>query len=225
VTRGSLFFLVGGSALIGGIAGASVTRLLGPPSAPPAHSAQATKLEPETAPADATLSARVDALERSMRALEQRMEPVLRAIAISASANNAEDKPRAKEPSSLIGDPVFEAAVLDVMERAREVRSTERDRRRQEQVEQWATQLTDRLGLSPSQRASLLEIRAGAAADMQSLYSRDAGVQLDQRPARLESIRGEAEKKLSRILDSRQLAEYDKLGPELSMSYRLRGGR
>jgi hypothetical protein len=214
--------LVGGSALVGGIAGAGVTRLLGPPSGP-THSASAPKLEAEAASADATLSARVDALERSVRALEQRMEPVLRAIAISASSNNPDDKPRPKEANSLIGDPVFEAAVLDVMERAREVRSTERDRRRQEQVDQWATQLTDRLGLSPAQRTGVLQVRASAAAEIQSLFADDAGVPWDQRAARVETIRGDAENKLSKILDSRQLAEYQKLGPELTMGYRLRG--
>lgn len=217
--------LVGGSALIGGIAGAGVTRMLGPTSGPPAHPAPTAKLEAESAPADATLSERVDALERSVRSLEQRIEPMLRLIAMSASAKSADDKPRANEANSMIGDPVFEAAVLDVMERAQEARSTERDRRRKEQVDQWATQLAERLGLSPAQRASVLEIRANATTEIQSIFARDAGVQIpwDQRQARVEAVRGEAEKKLSKVLDSRQLTEYDKLGPELTLSARLRG--
>jgi hypothetical protein len=215
---------IASSAIVGAIAGAVAARSLGAPG-PQSPSAPTAKLEAESAPADATLSARVDALERSVRSLEQRIEPLLRAIAISASANSADDKPRSNEAKSLIGDPVFEAAVLDVMERQQEARSTERDRRRKEQVDQWATQLAERLGLTPAQRASVLEIRARAMTDIQSVFARDAGVQVpwDQRQARVEAIRGEAEKKLSNMLDSRQLAEYEKVGPELGLSARLRG--
>jgi hypothetical protein len=195
-----------------------------------AESSHGPRLEAESSAAGgAMLSARVEALEQSVRSLERRLEPMLRAVAASAIANGADERPRSSETKSLIDDPVFEAAVIDVMDRAAEVRSSERERRRderrKEQLERWATDLTERLGLTPSQRTGVLEIRANTMTEMQRVFGRDAGAELppDQQRARAEAVRAEAEAKLTETLDSRQLAEYQKLDPELKVGRGPRG--
>lgn len=207
------------SALTGGLAAAALTRLAsgrGSPSASPSASPPKAPELDLSALEDDPLIARVESLERAVRALERRP-------ALPRPSGSASSPPPSAKQKALVDDPVFEAAVADVMERVAAQRSSERDVRREErraqQLDRWATELGEKLKLTPAQRSSVVEIRSQMMAEMQRSFEGDAGAELsrEQRRARSESIRSAAEAKLARALDSRQLAAYEALDPDLKL--------
>ena len=171
------------------------------------------------------LATRLDALESALRSLQRREQAQLRASAPSSGPNTA----RPAETKSLVDDPVFEAAVTDVLQRVAEQQASERqaqrDERQQQRMDRWATELSARLALTPEQRATLVQLRTSMQAEMQGAFEADAGAALsrEQRRARAREIEAAAEAKLSAALSARQLAEYQKLDPELKLSRGSRG--
>lgn len=171
------------------------------------------------------LAHRIEALEGAVRSLQRRDQAQLRALAASAPSSGP-NSARPAEARSLVDDPVFEAAVTDVMERVAEQQATERQAQREERqkqrVDHWATELSAKLALTPEQRASLLQIRTSMQEEMQRAFDADAGAALsrEQRRARAREIQATAEARLGAALSGRQLAEYEKLDPELKLSRR-----
>lgn len=173
---------------------------------------------------ESRLVGRLENLERSVRELEARRDaarsqPV---IARAGEGPPVPEEPRHTPPP--VDDPVFEAAVLDILERAEEGRDSEREVRRNERARQrselWANELGMRLALSPGQAAKLLEVRSRLEADLKKQRQRPpegAPVPREQRRAATQALRESAEKQVREVLDHRQLAEYEKLAPDLKL--------
>jgi hypothetical protein len=220
------WLLAGSSALIGGVAGAAVaTRYLTEDAAStagaPAAAAQELGAAGRSAPDAQQLASRLEALERSLRELEHRQtSPPPHVPVTAASAGMPEPAPILAAPA----DPVFEAAVLDIIERAEEGRDSERDTKRderaRERAEAWANELTMRIGLSPAQTARLVEIQTQLRDELRARRS-DAPtgkyISKEQRRAAVQAVRLRAEQDLREVLEPNQANEYDKLDSQLKI--------
>jgi hypothetical protein len=216
----SAWLLVGSSALIGGVAGAVGAWYLQEDAPSRAVERPLPELASERDPAlDPQLVSRLQALERSVRELESR-RPSVASGGAGAPVSAGALAPTLVTPA----DPVFEAAVLDIIERAEEGRDSERDTRRderaRERAEAWANELTMRLGLSPTQTAKLAEIQAQLRDELRARRSNAAPgkfVPREQRRAAAQALRQRAEQELRELLDPSQAREYDKLDAELKI--------
>jgi hypothetical protein len=222
------------SALLGGVAGASAAawflRDAPAPSTPVAHNT-GTLDAIEHPGVDAPLLERIERIEHTIRAIQARGAPTERARrgqestteVAASSVGPASAAPQAND-APLVNDPVFEAAVLDILERAEDDRSSERDVRRTErahqQAEHWTKELTTRLALSSTQAAKLLEIRTQLASDLRERRRDVAGgpfVPREQRRAAVAALRERAERELRKVLEPQQVARYDELEAELKI--------
>lgn len=212
--RTLLLSVAGVSALIGGLTGAFASSLLAPPARDEARARTShDPVEDKTSP---QVSARLDALERSVRALELRRLIERPTSAAAPSNSEAKDTP-------LVDDPVFEAAVLDVLARAERGRASEREARREEnkrlRVEQWGAQLTRELTLQPDQLSAILKLRDDLAKALDERGAPGAAGELSRRARRehRDTLRSEAEAKLRALLNPRQAAAYDQLDADLKL--------
>ena len=220
--------LAGTSALVGGVAGATASSWLAvgqtEPGAP-RTSGSDDGVAPERAAVDSSLLQRVESVEQALRALQGRRtgsEPRARAAETGlAQADAVLDQSRAAAP---IDDPVFEAAVLDVLERAEEDRDSERDVKRadrgRQRAEHWANELATRLALSPEQSAKILQIQTQLISDLRERRRSaptEPYVPREERRAATRALREGAEQQLRQTLDARQVAQYDQLEGELKL--------
>ena len=127
-----------------------------------------------------------------------------------------------------IDSPVFEAAVLDIVERAEdtrdEMRAAARDDKRRRRDEYWANELTQQLGLAPAQTERLLAIRAQLEKDLEQIRSEDADgryVPRAERRAARTSARQGADEQLRAVFTRQQVAAYEALDKEFKL-YRPR---
>jgi hypothetical protein len=219
--------VAGMGGLVGGLAGAGMFAWLrdsGPEPSPAASIA----LQPASAPraseaaasgSDTALLRRLERVERTLSALQTRVASAAPSAAAAEPVAGAESA----ATTAPVVDPVFEAAVLDVLERAEQDRDSERSERRTErtrqQGEHWAAQLTEQLALSPEQAARLLQIRTQLAAALreQSGAAQGRFVPRDERRAATAALRERAELQLKAALDPRQVAQYDQLEGELKL--------
>lgn len=215
--------LIGGA--IGGVVGA---RMMAPAKAAKARAGDASDSTVLHDPGeDAPIEARIAAVERAIRELERRPRgstPALR-------SRPDDSEPSAPTPAApIVDDPVFEAAVRDVMDRVGEERESERDverdQRRQQVAEGWADQLGEKLSLTDPQKTKVKEVIEGLFQKMRDLResrNADAGAFLtrSQRFAQMRELGTEAEGKLKQVLDGKQMAEYESLDGDL----RLGGAR
>lgn len=214
-----ILLLAGACGVAGGLVGAGLVLWLGArqgagaaqaPAPQPVAQAEGT---PAAGAGGADVLRRLESVERRLGALSARTAPA------PAAAGPAPGEPA----SAAIGDPVFEAAVLDVLERAEDERGSERSERRKErarqQAEHWAQELTERLELSPQQAASLTEIRAQLQAELREQGSSADGrfVPRAERRAARAALRERAEQQLRAVLQPRQVAGYEQLGGELKL--------
>lgn len=205
--------------------GASLGITLTRPAAPAAEGMSQPDAD-EVGALESQLVGRLETLERSVRQLETRRDASrspMPAARLGEAAPASEDQRPAPPPP--VDDPVFEAAVLDILERAEEGRDSERDVRRNERARQraehWANELGTRLALSPAQAARLLEVRSQLETDLREQRQRQPEgtfVPREQRRAAAQSLRESAEKQLREVLDARQRAEYAKLSPDLKLA-------
>ncbi len=205
------------SALAGGLVGAGLVIAL------TQNEAARTPVAPAGTLSDARfyleLTRRLDAIERSLRLLEARStEPGTPRVALAAAGSSASAAPSLETAQAAVHGPAFEAAVLDVLERAEQSRDTEpevkREGKERVRTEAWANELTMRLGLSPAQSARLLEIQTQLTTDLRSSRARVPEGQpspTDKGRAATLELRQRAEKQLRDVLDARQLAAYDEL--------------
>lgn len=201
-----------GSGLVGGAAGALLVVLLTRSASPEVRAKPELLVEP--GPPAPQLEGRVAALERSLRALALRESTARAHSPPAGSADPAADKPPPADVAPIVDNPVFEAAVRDVMDRAEQERDAEREAQRAEwrkQVAQdWAHGLTDKLRLTEAQKAKLVEIsgkfweqlRAARPGDNAEPESRQ------QRRERMDALRKSAEEELGKVLDATQLETY-----------------
>lgn len=214
--------LAGACGLAGGLAGATLVHWLGArgdagtgpvPLPAPLAPARAADAAGES---QAEVLRRLDAVERRLSALALRGSLAARPAGAAA--------PAPEEPAAAgVGDPVFEAAVLDVLERAEDERDSERSERRKErarqQAEHWAQALTERLELSAEQAAQVTEIRAQLQAELRDQSSGGDGrfVPRAERRAARAALRERAEQQLKGVLLPAQAARYEELEGELRL--------
>lgn len=127
----------------------------------------------------------------------------------------------------VVDNPVFEAAVRDLVDRIEEERQSERELERAERsrqwAEQWANDLRDPLKLSDAQKAKLQEIASQFWDRLREARRGDAGLpgSREERRARLNALRDEAEAKLAEVLDGSQMSTYRGLDEEQRLGARF----
>lgn len=208
--------------VIGGLVGAGVCLAFFRPAEPRAR--PVASAEKVTA-ADPALETRLAALEAAVRALETRrpVQPRTEAATTSAAARTTS----APSTGDLIDDPLFEAAVRDVLSRIETDRRAERDVRRDERwrarVENYVNRLEAQLGLNAEQKAQMaaiaLEHRDTLRQRLDAIEDTDPNAR-EKRRELTAALRAEAERKLEQVLDARQMAQYRQLGEDMRI-----GGR
>jgi hypothetical protein len=191
--------------------------------------------------ADASASAaargadeRLAALERRMAQMEMRrsFRPATPAGGTPAAPNPlpptaAQADPQADAPKA-VDDPVFEAAVRDVVQRVEDERDSERQVAREEQrhaaAQRWATELTGKLGLRDDQKAKLSTLAREYYDQLRDVFRGDAGTGLppEERREKVQALRAQYDDKLGGVLDHTQLGEYQKLDDDLKLGARTR---
>jgi hypothetical protein len=207
----------GMGAITGGSVAALISREDSPESGTPA--AVAPVNERSSTPANATASddvaARLTQLERrvaTLQVLQQR-------LALDRQVKNAErgpagDTPTA-DPNALdVADPVFEAAVADIIERDIERRRVERREQRQQQREQemarTVSQLSRTLSLAPAQQSELLRLlneHQGKVSELRENSDPNVDNRADLR-ARFDALAATTEESVLRVLSPQQVDSY-----------------
>lgn len=174
------------------------------------------------APGD-ELTPRVAALEQTVAhlAAEPRVALTLPTPAAAPPA------PSAAPSAAVVDDPVFEAAVRDVVQRVQEEHESEHEAKLAEQRQvaatHWASGLVDKLHLTGEQQTKLVSIAHDFYDHVRdALAVPDGGATPsfgDQR-AKVRALRDESEQKLGQVLDPSQLASYEKLDDDDQLSAR-----
>lgn len=217
--KASTFAIPAASAVVGGAVGALLAISLVRPK-------PETRVRPEPAPlgeqaepmTSTPLDDRVARLERSVQALGLR-DSMARAAAKAAAAPS--DAATAKAPvadvAPIVDNPVFEAAVRDVLDRAEQERNLERESQRAEwrkqASEEWANGLTEKLRLTDMQKAKALAVATSFWEKLRDLRQGDAGPALNRQElrARMDELRGAAEAELGQVLSASQMNSYREL--------------
>lgn len=212
-------------AVVGGVLGALVTLWV---ATPKAVKKGALRVEAEAVAASSgpELDGRVAALERAVQRLHQRS--LLPSSLSSAKPGNADGTgaPRAPgDTSPVVDDPVFEAAVRDVVQRVEEERDAdrelERSERRKQMAEEWVNGLSASLKLTEQQKVKVGEIATQFFQSMRELRNSDAGIpNREAFRAQLTELRTQAEAKLGEVLDGTQMQAYQALEEEQRLGAR-----
>jgi hypothetical protein len=227
VDRQALVSVLGG--VLGGLAGAAFVLLV--------TQKEAALSREAVAQLRAEMQTRLADVDRSMDGLEQASEgglhmsdglgPRVRVLPPApASAGDPAATPQPDEPVR-IDSPVFEAAVLDILERSEDARGAERavvrDDVRRRHDKYWADELTMRLGLTPAQTDRLLSIQAQLAKDLDRVRSEtaDARALRESRRAARYAVRQRADEQLRGVFTRQQVAAYEALDDKLKL-YRQR---
>ena len=127
------------------------------------------------------------------------------------------EKPPPADVAPIVDNPVFEAAVRDVMDRAEQERSLERETQRAEwrkrASEEWGNDLSQKLRLTDIQKAKVIEIANGFWEKLRDARQSDAGAPptREQRRQQLDALRQAAEADLAKVLDHSQITSYREL--------------
>lgn len=227
--RQAIVSVLGG--VLGGLAGAAFVLLVTQKDGALAQEA--------VAQLRAEMQTRLGAVDRSLDALEQASDGGLHAAdglgprvrvlpPLPASAGDPSPSPGLDEPLR-VGSPVFEAAVLDIIERSDDARDPERtvarDEVRQRRDRYWAEELTMRLGLTPAQTERLSAIQAQLAKDLDRVRSEtaDGRALRESRRAARHAVRQRADEQLRGVFTRQQVAAYEALDDKLKL-YRQRDG-
>ncbi|HYJ07955.1 MAG TPA: hypothetical protein VEX18_03075 [Polyangiaceae bacterium] len=223
------------SALAGGAVGALLTLAVVRGN----ESSADTRARPEpltksSQPTQSSADERVASLERSLRALE--LKGLARAAAqpVGSTPRGTEIPPVA-DVAPIVDNPVFEAAVRDVMERAEQERNLERESQRAEwrkrTAEEWSSAVGEKLRLTEIQKAKAAEIAQAFWDRLHDLRQTDAGPppSRQERREQVATLRRASEAELAKILDPSQLTTYseldeaEKLGSNRSLRAAPRG--
>jgi hypothetical protein len=226
VDRQAIVSVLGG--VLGGLAGAAFVLLVTQKEAVLAREAVA-QLRVE-------MQARLAAVDRSLDAAEPASDGLHGADALAprvrvlppAPASVGDPPPSAGPDEPLrIDSPVFEAAVLDIMERSDDARDAERavvrDEVRRRRDKYWTDELTMRLGLTPAQTERLSAIQAQLTKDLDRVHSEtaDSRALRESRRAARHAVRQRADEQLRGVFTRQQVAAYEALDDKLKL-YRQR---
>ena len=217
------------TAVVGGAIGAVLTFLLLKPSAVTRVQPERTAAVEHAEPAKSPLDGRIAALERAVQALSLR-DSMARATAKGPSDAGAEKQPSA-DVAPIVDNPVFEAAVRDVMERAEQERNVEREAQRAEwrkqASEDWANDLTGKLRLTDMQKAKDLAVASDYWDKLRDLRQGDAGAAPTRQElrARMDELRAAAETELGKVLSPTQMNSYRELDQASRLGTRRNRGQ
>lgn len=211
------FGIVTLAATAGAVGGGAVVWRVGRPAAPLAaaeHGAPAGELAP-----------RVTALEQSVSRLAA--QPRVSLTVPAPAAPPAPPHPAPAPSAAVVDDPVFEAAVRDVVQRVEEEHVSEHEAKlaelRQTAATRWASALVEKLHLNDQQQAKLAAIAHDFYDHVRdALATPDGGATPsfgDQR-AKVRALREQSEQKLGQVLDPSQLASYEQLDEDEKLSSR-----
>lgn len=215
--RISAIAIPGISALVGGAAGALLTLALSHGNG--SHTDTRARPEPTSEPAqpsDASVEVRIASLERTVRALAHK-DSVVRATPPAGSIAGADDPAPAANVAPIVDNPLFEAAVRDVMDRAEQERTLERETQRAEwrkrTAEEWGGKLSEKLRLTEIQKAKVTAIAQSFWDRLRELRQTDAGPapSREEWRERVANLRKTSEAELAQILDHTQLTSYGEL--------------
>jgi hypothetical protein len=161
------------------------------------------------------LGAQVAALEAEVARLRQQRRGAP-APAPPASAG-------APHGHAIADDPVFEAAVRDVVDRVQQERAGEREERRVQVTQRWADRLAERLSLSDAQKAKALAIAEDLAQKLRDLRDADGGLGGGSWPEARDALRAQGEQRLGEVLSATQMATYRE-SSDLRIDAAARGG-
>jgi hypothetical protein len=217
VERGSTILAAVLAGALGGVFGGLATGWLRP------HPLTAKPASTDFAARDddaRELTARVAALEAQVTRLQQRAAAGPTPSPVAAPRPSADGA----RPRALPDDPVFEAAVRDVMDRAQQERAGERDERRMQGAQRWADQLAEKLQLAEPQKASVLAVGRDLLQRLRDM--RDAAVAPPTGPSWAEqrtALVAQGEKQLSELLSPQQMQAY-RASSDLHLETIARGG-
>ncbi len=231
VERQAALWIAAISSVAGGVIGALVTISFARAGAPqsPAKAEPLAVVDSNDAELG-NLSRRVVALEDAVRDLarerarESATRPALAAVP-SPQANPASSAPNTGA-GAVVDDPLFEAAVRDIVTRVQEDRAAERGVARDTQwharADKYANNLESRLNLNARQKAKVAEI---AFSHWDTLRQRLRGdgnatpLTPEQRKEQAALARAETERKLQQVLDPRQMADYQNLNQGMKIGW------
>lgn len=222
MSRATIVLVAVIAAAVGGISGAATTSWLRPGPAAASSNASATDYD--------DLSARLDSLEAQVARLAQQRATVI----VAPPPTQGSQEPDARAAARAVDDPVFEAAVRDVVDRIEQDRNAERETRRAErqaqQARRWADRLAVEASLSEDQKTRVIDIAHEYIEKLRQASQADGGpLSPEERNERRSAARADAEKKLGQTLSPRQMQTYqgsDGLGLEaLARGARSRGAQ
>jgi hypothetical protein len=164
----------------------------------------------------------VEALRGRLASLERRVSLLTAALARGQAAPADGEADADKDPRNAdVADPVFEAAVLDIVDRERERSDGERDAARAEQRAQRTARVSENLagtlGLDEQQRVKVAEVITAHFDALRALRSDDN----PERPVtprewreKAAQIEQQLQENLKGVLSSQQLAAYQALEPD-----------
>jgi len=176
------------------------------------------------APTD-ELTPRVATLEQTVSRLAA--QPRV-ALTLPAPVNSVDAPHAAPAPSAaVVDDPVFEAAVRDVVQRVEEEHASEHEAKLAEQrttaATHWASGLVEKLHLNEQQQAKVAAIARefyDHVRDALAVPDGGATPSFNDQRAKVRALRNESEQKLGQVLDPSQLATYEKLDDDDQLSSR-----
>jgi uncharacterized small protein (DUF1192 family) len=167
------------------------------------------------------LAAQVAALQAEVTRLRQQRAASGAARPQVEAATPPGDAPAARP---VVDDPVFEAAVRAVMDRAQQERAGEREERRAQATQRWADRLAEQAELTDAQKVKALAIAQELTDKVRELRDADAGSSQAFRAQR-DALRAQSEQRLGEVLSARQMEIY-RASAELQMEAGgARGGR
>ena len=209
-----------GSGVLGGLAGAAFVLLVTQKEGAIARDSVAQlRADMQTRLAD--LDRSLDHLERAsddVSRVADAMAPRVRVTPPAPASVEGQAPAPGGDDSMRVDSPVFEAAVLDIIERSGDTRDAERAAVREEKQRQrdkyWADELTMRLGLTPAQSERLLVIQAQLTRELDHVRGETADgryVPRDNRRAARQAARQRADEQLRAIFTRQQVAAYEAL--------------
>jgi len=223
MNTGQLVGALGLAAILGGAVGGFVVARMGPAEAQAKKEAPGARAARDgEAEADEEGDPEVEALRGRIASLDRRISLLTAAFARGQEAPAEGEEETGTNPRSAdVADPVFEAAVLDIVDRERERADGERETRRAELRTQRTARVSESLagtlGLDEQQKAKLAELITGHFDALRAL--RD-----DENPERpvtprewrekAQQIEQQLQENLKGVLSSQQLAAYQALDPD-----------
>lgn len=209
-------YLIGLCAVLGAVAGWGAAAWTIHDKVEPVKSkdAQRNAAPREESHGSEDLGARVIELERRVAKMQSLIQRLVLGQRSGAEEPNEKSEPSPGASAELdIADPVFEAAVADIIERDIERRKAERQEKRRQKREQElqasVAQLTKTLELRPDQQSQVSDLLASHWDKLSELRD-DAAPNLtrEERRSKIGQLVGATEEALSRIFDSRQQESY-----------------